>query len=105
MLLSETSKGGVMADYGRVHKALRRRLLAAYVPGITRCARCGLPIVELDTSRIHLDHADDGRSYLGLCHKFCNEQAGGRIGAAITNAKVPGNRYRRPRRRRQSRVW
>jgi hypothetical protein len=93
-------------SYGKFHRALRQRLLAGYIPGVThRCVIGGEMLAEVNTSRIHLAHADDGRSYLGLSCKFHNEQEGGRIGAAITNAKVPGNRYRRGRDRRQSRVW
>lgn len=48
-----------MPDYGRAHKQLRAALLARYIPGITRCARCGQPITTLKTSNIHLGHDDD----------------------------------------------
>ena len=76
-----------MPDYGRAHKAMRRKLLATYIPGVTLCCRCKQPITERNTSRIHLDHNDTGPGWAGLAHKFCNESYGGQQGAAITHAK------------------
>lgn len=56
--------------YGRAHRQTR----AGYVPvvhlGIVDCARCGKPIEPTD--RWHLDHTDDGTTYLGPSHVACN---------------------------------
>jgi hypothetical protein len=95
---------GTVPDYGRAHKALRRALLARYVPGITPCVRCGQPITTLDTSRVHLDHSDlDPRVWLGLAHAACNTSAG----ASKGNRQGPprGKYARRATRPRRSRIW
>jgi hypothetical protein len=101
-----------MPDYSRRsgHPQLRKLLLAAYIPGITLCVRCHQPITTLHTRDIHLDHRDDGQGWNGLAHKFCNEQAGGRQGAAITNARMGPRHARKMARARvvqpkQSRIW
>lgn len=92
-----------MPDYGRVHKALRRQLLGSYIAGITRCARCGEPITETDTRKIHLDHLDDGTGWAGLAHASCNESAGASKG---NRQGAPRGYYaRRARRPRGSRAW
>ena len=91
-------------DYGRIHKALRKALLARYVPGVTRCWRCELPITTLNTRLIHLGHDDDNPAqYRGLECMHCNTSAGA----------TRGNRQRvttttpvvRRRRTRRSRIW
>jgi hypothetical protein len=61
--------------YGAAHRALRRRLLATYLP-TDPCARCGLPLGE-DEGALHLGHSDDRLTYTGLEHKLCNLRAGG----------------------------
>lgn len=90
-----------MPDYGREHKALRAYLIARYVPGVTACWRCGLPITTLRTRDVHLGHDDDNPAiWRGLEHARCNESSG----AARGNREgPPRGRYRR--RRRQSRAW
>jgi hypothetical protein len=65
--------------YGREHQHKRAtEREAAYG---TACARCGRPMLK--PQEIHLDHAADGRSYLGFSHKACNLSAGGKKGRAI----------------------
>jgi hypothetical protein len=58
--------------YGGRHQKLRESLLRSYVPGVTLCWRCRMPINETDTSRVHLGHLDGGRGYGGLEHLACN---------------------------------
>jgi hypothetical protein len=93
-----------MPDYGRTHKALRKALLARYIPGITPCWRCKQPITTLNTSRIHLGHDDDNPTlYRGLECMHCNTSAGATRGnLARTPPTTP--RARRQSRRR-SRIW
>lgn len=94
-----------MPDYGRAHRALRRRLLAAYIPNVTLCWRCQQPITTLDTSKVHLGHDDDNPLiWRGLECSTCNLRAGG-----IRGNKSPRRRHRQPpwlqRKPRRSRVW
>lgn len=64
--------------YGPEHTHTRAYLLKRYRPGRTLCIRCGRPIRETDTSRIHLGHPDAGNGMnYGLEHHSCNEAAGG----------------------------
>jgi len=65
--------------YGAQHKALRRDLLAALIPG-TPCPQtfpdgtvCGRPMYA--TQALHLGHTQDKRGYLGLVHAACNDSA------------------------------
>lgn len=93
-----------MPDYGREHQTLRRALLAAYIPGITTCWRCGKPITTLRTRDIHLGHDDNNpRIWRGLEHATCNITAGAKQGAAITNAKL--GRKHATKMARKSRAW
>lgn len=98
-----------LPDYGREHRRLRRALLAAYIPGLTTCWRCGKPITTLRTRDIHLGHDDDNPSiWRGLEHATCNIEAGARRGAAITNAKLGTGHARKMAIRRtatRSRNW
>jgi hypothetical protein len=90
-------------DYGAEHRKLRRLLLASYVPGITPCWRCGKPITEWNTRRIHLGHDDDNPAiWRGLEHAACNTSAGASQG---NKTRPPKPWPPRPRRRRQSRIW
>ena len=62
--------------YGSKHQALRRKLLAQFVPG-QLCARCGQPIRSKADAQ--LGHVDEDRSrYRGLEHTACNEATSGR---------------------------
>jgi len=56
--------------------------------GIVRCARCQKIIAAGE--RWELDHAAGKQGYLGPSHFKCNRSAGGKVGAAITNAKNHG---------------
>jgi DNA-directed RNA polymerase subunit RPC12/RpoP len=62
--------------YGSHHQALRRQLLAAFIPG-QPCARCGKPITSKNDAQ--LGHVDEDRSrHRGLEHTQCNEATAGR---------------------------
>jgi DNA-directed RNA polymerase subunit RPC12/RpoP len=65
--------------YGYEHQKARREFLAAFEVG-DPCVRCDDPI--LDITDVHLDHADDRSTYLGLAHSWCNVAAGARRGGA-----------------------
>jgi hypothetical protein len=69
--------------------------------GLARCARCGEPIAP--GAPFDLDHADDRRSYIGVSHRSCNQQAGARMGAAVTNARRRADHFEPERR--VSREW
>ena len=62
------------------HRSGHRRLRAGWRPIVARggvlCARCGLPIIPSEP--FDLDHADDGRGYLGDSHRRCNRATAGR---------------------------
>jgi hypothetical protein len=73
--------------YGGDHQRKRAtELEAAYGKP---CARCGRPMLK--PQEIHLDHAADGRSYLGFSHKACNLSAGGKKGRAIQTGRLVVN--------------
>jgi hypothetical protein len=57
------------------HKKLRRRYQRDIDLGYGVCCRCSQPIYA--GMEWHLDHAPDGRGYLGPAHKRCNLRAGG----------------------------
>ncbi len=61
--------------YDADHKKRRAAALAAMPEGAP-CARCGRPMYSW--MRLHLDHADDRSSYLGLSHSSCNVAASNR---------------------------
>jgi hypothetical protein len=50
---------------------------------LVRCARSQKIIAPGE--RWELDHAPGKQGYLGPSHFHCNRQAGGKLGAAITN--------------------
>jgi len=52
---------------------MRRRVAREVASGLHVCARCFGPILPSD--KWHLDHADDGLSYLGPSHARCNLRA------------------------------
>ena len=88
--------GGHASTKARAH--VRRMLPAG-------CVRCGGIVTdEMDWHADHIqerhDNGTDSPSNLGPAHARCNESAGGRIGAAITNGTrvtpAPINRERRP---------
>jgi len=83
--MAQTAPTGTR-KYGGAHKTLRASLLAALKrnPG-QPCTRCAWPMYP--GQRLHLDHADDGTTWLGLAHARCNQQAGQRQTAAILRAR------------------
>ena len=101
-----------MPDYGRAHRALRRVLLARYIPGFTLCWRCEQPITTLRTRDIHLGHDDDNPLiWRGLEHAACNLRAGGITREQMATPmprKRPGQKHRQrklPAVIRNSRAW
>jgi hypothetical protein len=97
----QAEKSRASRGYGSVHKAVRARYAALVEAGEAVCARCGLPIPA--GTPFDLDHSPGRRGYLGVSHRTCNRGAGGKNGAAVTNAR------RRPSEskyvRHWSRVW
>jgi hypothetical protein len=75
--------GSRPVKYGAAHKRLRARLLKGYVPGRVKCWRCGKPITDTDTSKVHLGHSDDGRRFMGLEHEACNVAAPNKVKKAL----------------------
>ena len=61
----------VSRGYGADHRAMRELLVARYVPGVTLCSLCGMPMSG-PSSKLHLDHAEDRLGWTGLCHARCN---------------------------------
>jgi hypothetical protein len=82
-----TTKKPVSRRYGADHRALRAKLKPWVELGGMSCTRCNKPIRPGE--RWHLDHADTGNpsDYAGAAHARCNASAGGRRGAAKTNAR------------------
>jgi len=74
--------------YGYLHQRRREGLRPLVEAGIVRCARCQKIIAAGE--RWELDHAAGKQGYLGPSHFTCNRSAGGKVGAAITNAKNHG---------------
>lgn len=64
--------------YDWQHKLERRRVEKIVDAGRAICARCTEPI--LPGSLWDLDHADDGQSYRGPAHRYCNRSAGAKRG-------------------------
>lgn len=77
---STTARG-----YGAQHQAERTKWAKVVEAGEASCARCHKPI-KADES-YDLDHDDDRTGYIGVSHVSCNRSAGGRNGAAVTNAR------------------
>jgi hypothetical protein len=80
MTRTTTSRG-----YGASHQRLRQRWATIVEAGDAICARCDLPIPP--DGPWDLGHTDDRTAYQGAEHRDCNRSAGGRNGAAATNAK------------------
>jgi hypothetical protein len=59
--------------YGTDHQRMRRQVAREVALGLHSCARCGEPVLPGDAW--HLDHADDGMSYIGASHAKCNIRA------------------------------
>ena len=74
--------------YNSTHKALRRILRAQYLG--RPCARCGKVLEEADHPE--LDHADDGRGYVGFSCRRCNRAAGAAKARGETGAPQPRSR-------------
>lgn len=79
-LRSTTARG-----YGASHQRMRERYRPLVESGRAVCARCQEPIAP--GALWELDHSDDRSEYIGPSHRTCNRAAGGRNGAATTNAK------------------
>jgi hypothetical protein len=94
-----------MPVYLATHRHIRKAYLARYIPGITLCWRCELPIRELDTSKIHLGHDDHNPLiYKGLEHAHCNTSAGATQGN-LSRTTPPARGRTRRRTQRRSRIW
>ena len=79
------AKDRASRGYGAVHKATRQRYAA-----LVATRACGLrslrePIAP--GSPWDLGHTDDRRDYSGPEHRKCNQLAGARRGAAVTNGR------------------
>jgi hypothetical protein len=72
--------------YGAEFRALRKAMIAAYVPGQTRCWRCGLPITDTDTRKVILGHSDDHSRIMGPEHRACNNRGARLYRAALARA-------------------
>lgn len=75
-----------------------RAVVALMLPA--PCFRCGrIVTAEMDWHADHVQEATfggtDEASNFAPSHKKCNESAGGRIGAAMTNARTTANDTRR----------
>ena len=70
-----------MAAHGtRAHKRARAMHVAAYRPGVTRCA-IGHEVLTGPARLLDLAHSDDGKHYLGLaCREHNRGPAAGRPG-------------------------
>jgi hypothetical protein len=77
---STTARG-----YGNAHQKTRRRWAIEVARGTACCARCRGIIYP--SQPWELDHRTGKNGYLGPSHKLCNRRAGGKLGAAVANAK------------------
>ena len=74
--------------YGAYHVRLRKQWKQRIVNGERPpCARCGEPLQPEDAHTFHLDHDDDGISYLGPSHGLCNVSAAGKKAQRLAHAK------------------
>lgn len=88
------------AKYDSRHEAQRKQWLQRTTPQ-TPCVRCGHPLgaqqrIGTNGRKVglwHLDHTDDGLSYLGFSHAHCNVSVASSKAARITNAR---RRFVRP---------
>lgn len=77
---SSTARG-----YDIRHQQERARWAPKVDAGLVDCARCG---ERLQAGRPwDLGHSDDRLTWTGPEHQTCNRRAGGRNGAAVTNAQ------------------
>lgn len=86
--------GGTTArGYGHEHQQLRERWRPKVEAGLVGCPRCHKPILQ--DQPWQLGHTDDRTGYNGPEHRYCNEAAGGRNGAAVTNGQRSALRHSR----------
>jgi DNA-directed RNA polymerase subunit RPC12/RpoP len=72
--------------YGHTHQLKRAEYQKVVDAGAGECWRCGKPVNPGDVW--HLGHDDiDRNKYRGIECPQCNTKAGGKNGAAVTNAK------------------
>lgn len=71
--------------YGAAHQAQRGKWRSTVEAGHATCARCGQPIAP--GTPWDLGHTDDRTAWTGPEHASCNRSAGGRNGAAVSNAR------------------
>jgi 5-methylcytosine-specific restriction endonuclease McrA len=96
--------------YGVAHRRVRAMFLAAWMPGVTPCARCGEPMWG-PPRMLHLDHDDDRTGYVGLSHSWCNlraaaEKTNRQRGKPLTRAQQAAIALKAPpAAERHSRVW
>lgn len=83
--LAKNQAGTTARGYGSKHQAERRLWDRKVKAGKATCVRCGKNIEP--GQHWDLDHTEDRTGYLGPAHRSCNRSAGGRNGAATTNAK------------------
>ena len=79
-MASTTERG-----YGADHQRVRADWQLVVDAGAAECSRCGDPITPGDAW--DLGHNEDRTGYNGPECVKCNRSAGGRNGAAVTNAK------------------
>lgn len=93
--------------YGGSHKQLRKSYQRDVEAGMAVCCRCKRPIQP--GAAWHLDHSDDGVTYLGPAHAKCNLRAAGKVRAAQLYGprERPAFRYEPhdPQARAVSRQW
>ena len=80
-----TSKSTAQRGYGTNHQRERKRWDPIVRAGNATCARCEEPISA--DGPYDLGHNDDRTQWTGPEHVACNRSAGGKNGAAVTNAK------------------
>lgn len=89
-----TSRGTTpQRGYGYRHQQERKRWAPKVEAGLVDCARCRSPIGSDQVWQ--LGHTDDRTAWSGPEHRFCNESAGGRNGAAVANGKRSALRHSR----------
>jgi hypothetical protein len=87
--------------YGAAHKRLRETYRRAIEGGkVVLCARCRRRI--LPGTPFDLGHTDDRSGWTGPEHRMCNQLAGARKGAAVSNARLTTHPSAK---RRWSRNW
>jgi hypothetical protein len=79
--------------YGYHHQQERKRWVVKVEAGLVDCARCRGRINPEEVWQ--LGHTDDRTAWSGPEHAYCNQAAGGRNGAAVTNGKRAALRHSR----------